>query len=191
MRRRMANPISEFGNIVGEGSIGNNIANHESNATNINNNENTIAVEELENDQLMPLANIDRIMRQILPYRTKVSKEAKLTIQKCVSEFISFITSEAKDNCTLEQRRKINGDDLIIAMRNLGFIEYANILSIYLIRLRQDANEPLPPPQPSQGHVDGSCNYSNAIPNEDKQSWEIPDLSSLSNASPYYYNLPY
>ncbi|KAF3955604.1 hypothetical protein CMV_019187, partial [Castanea mollissima] len=33
--------------------------------------------------------------------------------QECVSEFISFITSEASDKCQREKRKTINGDDLL------------------------------------------------------------------------------
>ena len=35
-----------------------------------------------------------RIMKKALPANAKVAKDAKETVQECVSEFISFITSE-------------------------------------------------------------------------------------------------
>ncbi|KAI6684004.1 hypothetical protein NL676_029917 [Syzygium grande] len=41
-----------------------------------------------EQDRLLPIANVGRIMKQILPPNAKVSKEAKETMQECVSEFI-------------------------------------------------------------------------------------------------------
>lgn len=47
-----------------------------------------------EQDRFLPIANITRIMRRGLPKSAKISKDAKETIQECVSEFISFITSE-------------------------------------------------------------------------------------------------
>ncbi|KAL3850964.1 hypothetical protein ACJIZ3_012846 [Penstemon smallii] len=40
-----------------------------------------------------------RIMRKILPPHTKISDDAKKTIQECVSEYMSFITAEANDHC--------------------------------------------------------------------------------------------
>lgn len=40
-----------------------------------------------------------RIMKKILPPNAKISKEAKETMQECVSEFISFVTSEASEKC--------------------------------------------------------------------------------------------
>lgn len=42
----------------------------------------------------LPIANISRIMKKALPDNAKIAKDAKETVQECVSEFISFITSE-------------------------------------------------------------------------------------------------
>jgi nuclear transcription Y subunit beta len=50
--------------------------------------------ENKEQDRYLPIANIGRIMKQALPKDAKISKEARETVQECVSEFISFITSE-------------------------------------------------------------------------------------------------
>ena len=51
--------------------------------------------------------------KKVLPNNAKIAKEAKESIQECVSEFISFITSEASDKCQQEKRKTINGDDLL------------------------------------------------------------------------------
>lgn len=47
-----------------------------------------------EQDRFLPIANIARIMKKVLPNNAKIAKDAKECIQECVSEFISFITSE-------------------------------------------------------------------------------------------------
>jgi nuclear transcription Y subunit beta len=47
-----------------------------------------------EQDRFLPIANISRIMKRALPANAKIAKDAKETVQECVSEFISFITSE-------------------------------------------------------------------------------------------------
>lgn len=47
-----------------------------------------------EQDRFLPIANISRIMKKGLPANGKIAKDAKETVQECVSEFISFITSE-------------------------------------------------------------------------------------------------
>lgn len=50
-----------------------------------------------EQDRLLPIANVGRIMKNILPANAKIAKDAKETLQECVSEFISFITSEGRN----------------------------------------------------------------------------------------------
>jgi nuclear transcription Y subunit beta len=47
-----------------------------------------------EQDRFLPIANISRIMKKALPTNAKIAKDAKETVQECVSEFISFVTSE-------------------------------------------------------------------------------------------------
>ncbi|KAL7597015.1 nuclear transcription factor Y subunit B-1 [Lactuca sativa] len=90
-----------------------------------------------EQDRFLPIANISRIMKKGLPANGKTAKDAKETVQECVSEFISFITSEASDKCLKEKRKTINGDDLLWAMATLGFEDYIEPLKAYLIRYRE------------------------------------------------------
>ncbi|KAF8395013.1 hypothetical protein HHK36_018952 [Tetracentron sinense] len=90
-----------------------------------------------EQDRYLPIANISRIMKKALPANGKIAKDAKDTVQECVSEFISFITSEASDKCQREKRKTINGDDLLWAMATLGFEEYIEPLKVYLSRYRE------------------------------------------------------
>ncbi|KAG4180398.1 hypothetical protein ERO13_A10G163100v2 [Gossypium hirsutum] len=85
-----------------------------------------------EQDRLLPIANVGRIMKQMLPPNAKISKEAKETMQECVSEFISFVTSEASDKCRKERRKTINGEDICWALATLGFDDYAAPLRRYL-----------------------------------------------------------
>ncbi|XP_004291567.1 PREDICTED: nuclear transcription factor Y subunit B-3-like [Fragaria vesca subsp. vesca] len=94
-----------------------------------------------EQDRLLPIANVSRIMKKALPANAKISKDAKETVQECVSEFISFITGEASDKCQREKRKTINGDDLLWAMTTLGFEEYVEPLKVYLQRFREMEGE--------------------------------------------------
>jgi hypothetical protein len=55
---------------------------------------------------------------------------------RCVSEFISFITSEASDRCLQEKRKTINGEDIILAMLTLGFDAYVEPLRTFLAKVR-------------------------------------------------------
>lgn len=90
-----------------------------------------------EQDRFLPVANIARIMKKVLPYNAKMTKDSKEAIQECVSEFISFITQEASDKCKQEKRKTINGDDLLWAMGTLGFEKYIEPLKIYLQKYRE------------------------------------------------------
>ncbi|GAB4826456.1 Nuclear transcription factor Y subunit B-6 [Ancistrocladus abbreviatus] len=90
-----------------------------------------------EQDRFMPIANVIRIMRKILPPHAKISDDAKETIQECVSEYISFITGEANERCQREQRKTITAEDVLWAMSKLGFDDYVEPLTLYLHRYRE------------------------------------------------------
>ncbi|KAJ8103180.1 histone-fold-containing protein [Lipomyces tetrasporus] len=90
-----------------------------------------------EQDKWLPIANVARIMKMALPENAKISKEAKECMQECVSEFISFITSEASEKCSAEKRKTVNGEDILFAMTSLGFENYSETLKIYLAKYRE------------------------------------------------------
>lgn len=100
-------------------------------------------------------APVARIMKTALPDNAKIAKEAKECMQECVSEFISFITSEgfcplifsltpsdmfgysASEKCQQEKRKTVNGEDILFAMTSTGFENYAEALKIYLAKYRE------------------------------------------------------
>ncbi|CAN4114618.1 unnamed protein product [Withania somnifera] len=90
-----------------------------------------------EQDRFMPIANVIRIMRRILPSHAKISDDSKETIQECVSEFISFVTGEANERCRREQRKTITAEDVLWAMSKLGFDDFVEPLTLYLHRYRE------------------------------------------------------
>ena len=94
-----------------------------------------------EQDKLLPIANVGKIMKQILPPRAKISKEAKQTMQECASEFISFVTGEASDKCHKENRKTVNGDDICWALSTLGFDNYTEAIVRYLHKYREAERE--------------------------------------------------
>ena len=100
-------------------------------------NEDGVPDEQKEQDRFLPVANIARIMKKVLPSNAKIAKDAKESIQECVSEYISFITSEASDKCQAEKRKTINGDDILWAMNTLGFEKYIDPLKTYLGKYRE------------------------------------------------------
>ncbi|XP_007214722.2 nuclear transcription factor Y subunit B-9 [Prunus persica] len=93
-----------------------------------------------EQDQYMPIANVIRIMRRILPPHAKISDDAKETIQECVSEYIAFITGEANERCRREQRKTVTAEDILWAMGKLGFDNYVEPLTLFLQKHRESEN---------------------------------------------------
>lgn len=90
-----------------------------------------------EQDRFLPIANITKIMKKGIPANGKIAKDARECVQECVSEFISFITSEASERCHLEKRKTINGEDILCAMYTLGFDNYVDPLKEYLTKYRE------------------------------------------------------
>jgi len=90
-----------------------------------------------EQDRFLPIANVARIMKKSIPKSGKIAKEAKDCVQECVSEFVSFITSEASERCHQEKRKTINGEDILFAMQTLGFDNYVEPLKVYLQKYRE------------------------------------------------------
>ncbi|KAG8079799.1 hypothetical protein GUJ93_ZPchr0007g5093 [Zizania palustris] len=109
-----------------------------------------------EQDRFLPIANVSRIMKKALPANAKISKDAKETVQECVSEFISFITGEASDKCQREKRKTINGDDLLWSMTTLGFEDYIEPLKLYLHKFRELEGEKAVGAAASSGSGSGS-----------------------------------
>ncbi|XP_027075817.1 nuclear transcription factor Y subunit B-7-like [Coffea arabica] len=103
-----------------------------------------------EQDRFLPIANVGRIMKKVIPGNGKISKDAKETVQECVSEFISFVTGEASDKCQREKRKTINGDDIIWAITTLGFEDYVTPLKQYLSKYRELEGEKLNVPKQQQ-----------------------------------------
>lgn len=110
-----------------------------------------------EQDRWLPIANVARIMKMALPDNAKIAKEAKECMQECVSEFISFITSEASEKCQQEKRKTVNGEDILFAMTSLGFENYAEALKIYLSKYREAmSNRGENQNRPSSGYGSGA-----------------------------------
>ncbi|KAH9887371.1 histone-fold-containing protein [Cubamyces lactineus] len=107
-----------------------------------------------EQDRFLPIANVSRIMKAAVPATAKISKEAKECVQECVSEFISFITSEAAEKCQMEKRKTIGGEDILYAMVTLGFENYAETLKIHLAKLRQHQATPGGSSRAAEGAAD-------------------------------------
>jgi nuclear transcription Y subunit beta len=90
-----------------------------------------------EADLYLPINNIVRVMKEAIPPNVKIGKDSKDTVKYCVSEFISFITSQAADHCLEHNRKTISGDDILEALATLGLDLYLEPLQEYLRMYRE------------------------------------------------------
>ncbi|KAG1687753.1 hypothetical protein DVH05_004622 [Phytophthora capsici] len=77
-----------------------------------------------------------------------ISDDAVTFMQECVTEFLLYFTSEARDLSIMQNRRtkkgvglSISGNNVVEGMENLGFTSYARVLSGYneKVKASQDA----------------------------------------------------
>jgi histone H3/H4 len=94
-------------------------------------------VEVVEEDKLLPIANVARIMKAAVPKNAKISKEAKECMQDCVTEFVSFLTSEAVDISQAQKLKTVGGEHILDAMTKLGFENYSEALQVHLAKYRK------------------------------------------------------
>ncbi len=99
-----------------------------SESSSINNSENE--------EEFLPISNINRIMKMAIEPNLKISKDAKKLMDECVTEFICFITSEASEKCKRERKKTVNTDDLLSVMNLLGFENYVVLLKVYYHKMK-------------------------------------------------------
>ena len=61
----------------------------------------------------------------------KCSKDAKETVQECTTQFLLFVTSEAQELSATDGRRTITAEDILTAMKKLGFDQYYEMAKWY------------------------------------------------------------
>jgi len=74
-------------------------------------------------DEVIPLHVVAQLVAGSLPRDSKVAKEAKLLVQRSLTEFIAFVTSEAADICTSD---RIGVTEIKQALTNLGLSVFSS-----------------------------------------------------------------
>ncbi|CAL5038064.1 unnamed protein product [Urochloa decumbens] len=98
---------------------------------------------EASKEPKIPTVTVARIMRQASPKNSKITTDAKEAVTECVVEFNAVIIHAAVEECRRDRRTTVTGDDLILAMKNLGFDDYVEPLTLYLQRYREvEGNNP-------------------------------------------------
>lgn len=92
-------------------------------------------------DILLPIANVDRIARKVVPADCKVGKGAVQLIQECASEFIAFVTLDTANAMNKDKRKTLLEGDFIASLDRLGFEEFHPFLSLFLEKIRAEREE--------------------------------------------------
>ena len=148
-----------------------------------------------EQDRFLPIANVAKIMKRAIPEAGKIAKDARECVQECVSEFISFITSEASDRCHMEKRKTINGEDILFAMTTLGFDNYVEPLKLYLQKYREatkgDSPTGVTPPANTKSEPQNTIYEEQlfAIAPSGSTTSETPMIYSYSSTDPMQFQL--
>ena len=74
-----------------------------------------------EQERLLPMANVAKLMAKQLPPTAKISREAKVLMQEMASEFICFIAAEASDLSLQANQHAITPDQIIESLDKLDF----------------------------------------------------------------------
>jgi hypothetical protein len=94
----------------------------------------------LPDTDIRNFAPVARIMKTALPENAKIAKEAKECMQECVSEFISFITSEGmrppppQSRAHLQSVKSVVVEMLVPALcRSLPHVERAQLQLVPMV----------------------------------------------------------
>lgn len=90
----------------------------------------------------LPMANLVRLMRQVIPKRVKISSRAKDLTHDCAVEFVGFLAGEASELARAQHRRTISPEDFTRSLQALGFDDYVRPMSTYISRYREQATSP-------------------------------------------------
>jgi histone H3/H4 len=96
-------------------------------------------------DALLPHEPLARVMRRALQPSTNIERTAVRTVQACISELVMVVIGEATERVlTLnpdQSRRLLSADDVMWALRELGFEVYTasleTLLKKYLAQQQQ------------------------------------------------------
>ena len=85
-----------------------------------------------EGGNALPMANVVRLMRRVLPPNVKIAESAKLLTHDCAVEFVGFVGGEASARARTEHRRTVAPEDFTWSFRSLGFDSYVQPMQTYL-----------------------------------------------------------
>ena len=82
-----------------------------------------------EQDRLMPLSIVAKLMAKELPRNAKITRESKEAMQEIVSEIMLTISGEAMAIALAAGDRALHADSLVAACRTLDLAEIADVIA--------------------------------------------------------------
>lgn len=90
-------------------------------------------------DLSLPRATVQKILTEILPSDTCLSKEAREALIECCINFIMIVATESNDIAEQDLKKTISTDHVIHALQTLGFEHYIPILEEFVESCRNNA----------------------------------------------------
>ncbi|KAG8072208.1 hypothetical protein GUJ93_ZPchr0006g46021 [Zizania palustris] len=89
------------------------------------------------NNNKLPIANLVRLMKKVIPGNAKIEGKAKVLAHDCAVEFVGFVGDEASEKTKVEHRRTIAPEDYVSSLHTLGFDNYAEPMANYIHGYRE------------------------------------------------------
>jgi len=113
--------------------------------------------EEFLKDNLeMPIATVNRIIKNALPTNTQVARDVKSLFSKAAGIFIIYLSTHANEICQERKKSTISAQDVLAAVREIEMEDFLPSLEKYLEDFRQSnatkkrakaaKSSPSPPP---------------------------------------------
>ncbi|KAF0936004.1 hypothetical protein E2562_037765 [Oryza meyeriana var. granulata] len=139
------------------------------------------------NDEL-PMANIVRLMKKVLPGKAKIGGTAKGLTHDCAVEFVGFVGEEASEKARAEHRRTIAPEDYLGSFRNLGFDRYVELMETYIHGYREyeraGGNRRVEPPAAAVPLIYGGPTFTDAELQFLRSVIPSPSDDESNNSSP-------
>nr|BAD12929.1 putative NF-YB1 protein [Oryza sativa Japonica Group]BAD16076.1 putative NF-YB1 protein [Oryza sativa Japonica Group] len=101
----------------------------------------------------LPMANLVRLIKKVLPGKAKIGGAAKGLTHDCAVEFVGFVGDEASEKAKAEHRRTVAPEDYLGSFGDLGFDRYVDPMDAYIHGYREferaGGNRRVAPPPPA------------------------------------------
>mmetsp|Transcript_34401 Transcript_34401/g.83230 ORF Transcript_34401/g.83230 Transcript_34401/m.83230 type:complete len:129 (-) Transcript_34401:342-728(-) len=87
----------------------------------------------------MPIATVNRIIKNALPNNTQVAKDVKSLFSKAAGIFIIYLSTHANEICQDRSKSTISANDVLAAVREVEMDDFLPSLEKYLGEYRTTA----------------------------------------------------